>query len=35
MTEAPTEYINYEALKTEHAELLKQGKTSLEITGWL
>ncbi len=34
-TETATETINYETLKTEHAELLKQGKTSLEIAGWL
>ncbi len=34
--ETTTETIkNYEVLKTEHAELISSGKTSLEIAGWL
>lgn len=33
--ETTTETINYEALKTEHAELISSGKTSIEIASWL
>jgi hypothetical protein len=32
---SPTETINYTVLAREHAELISQGKTSLEIATWL